>query len=66
MENDVKAKRTNYIDKTSDSCELFKFAHPEQILEACDLYCGDYYGAMLWQLNSEPVGKYFRCFNTMT
>ena len=45
---------------------MFCFADPVQVLKAVNIYCGDYYGSMLWDLYSDPAGQYFRCWNTCT
>ena len=64
MELDCKIKRADYIDKTVNIRETFSFAEPEQILQAVEKYCCDYYGAMLWQLDSHMAGQFFRCWST--
>ena len=64
MEQDCKIKRAEYIDKTVNIRETFSFAEPSQILQAIEKYCGDHYGAMLWPLDGEMTGQYFRCWST--
>ena len=64
MDQDIKMKRASYIDKSTDIREMFAFADPVQVLGAVETYCGDHYGAMLWNLWSPAAGKYFRCWNT--
>jgi hypothetical protein len=34
-------------DRTSDLREIFRFAHPEQIIKAGQVYASDVYGFML-------------------
>ena len=64
MELDCKIKRADYIVKTVNIRETFSFAEPEQILQAVEKYCCDYYGAMLWQLDSQMAGQFFHCWST--
>ena len=64
MLQDCKEKRAGYIDRTVSIRETFSFAEPQQILQAVEKYCGDHYGAMLWQFDSDMAGKYFRCWST--
>ena len=46
MDMDAKQKRAMFIDKSSDIRDVFNFAHPEQILRACQVYVSDAYGFM--------------------
>ena len=64
MEQDCKEKRAGYIDRTVSIRETFAFAEPQQVLQAMEKYCGDHYGSMLWQLDGDMAGKYFRCWST--
>ena len=45
--DDAKQKRAQFIDISSDLREVFKFAHPEQIMKAVQVYASDAYGFML-------------------
>ena len=63
LEFDMKVRRAQYIDRTTDIRDSFEFAHPEQKLKAINVYCGDNYGTMIWPLDSDSAGKYFRCWN---
>ena len=64
MDQDCKIKRADYIDKTVNIRETFSFAEPEQILQGVEKYCCDYYGAMLWPLDSNMSGQFVRCWST--
>ena len=41
--DDAKQKRAQFIDISSDLREVFKFAHPEQIMKAVQVYASDAY-----------------------
>ena len=64
MAHDVKIRRINYIDKTTDIRTTFSFAHPEQIISAIDKHVGDHYGLLLSDLFQDETEKYFRCWGT--
>ena len=40
------------------------FADPTNILQAVQLYCGDAYGSMLWDLYGERACQYYRTWTT--
>ena len=44
--------------------ETFKFARPNQILQAIQVHCCDMYGSMLWNLYGDQAEQYYRCWNT--
>ena len=64
MDHDIKIRRCNYIDKTTEIRNTFSFAHPKQVLNAVTKNCGDHYGVLLNNLYEESVQKYFRCWGT--
>ena len=64
MEQDCKIKRAKFIRNSTEIREQLSFANPEQVMRGIQVFCCDAYGAMLWQLNSEPVEKLFRSWNT--
>ena len=64
MDFDTKIKRARYIGDSTEIRETFSFADPSQILRAVRIYCGHYYGAMLWDLDSEMTGQMCRSWNT--
>ena len=64
MEYDCGVKRAMYIDKTTTLRETFKFARPEQKLEAISIYAGGYYGFALWDLFGPRAESAFKCWDT--
>ena len=64
MEYDANAKRIRFIDRSTKIRETFHFADPTNILQAVQVYAGDAYGAMIWDLYGENANKYFRTWNT--
>ena len=64
MEHDTKVKRARFIGDSTNIRETFSFANPPEILKAVRLYCGHYYGAMLWDFQSEMTGQFCRSWNT--
>ena len=64
MDVDARQKRAQFIDRSSDMREIFKFAHPEQILKAVQVYASDAYGFMLYDLQSQGSQSYFKSWNT--
>ena len=53
MSYDVKCKKNSFISRSSEVRESFSFAHPTEIIRATGLYCCDFYGAMVMNLNSK-------------
>ena len=66
MDHDCKCKRGRFIDNSTSVRETFEFADQEQILNAIQIYCCDFYGSMLWNLFSDEAEKFYRCWNTCT
>ena len=64
MDYDIKVKRAQFIDTSTNVRDIFSFAHPDQILSAINLYCSHCYGSMLWDLSSEMAGQFFRAWST--
>ena len=63
MNNDIHAKRAEYISRTVELRELFKFASPVEILAAVDIYYCDYYGSLAgWDLGSDAAAKFFNAW----
>ena len=60
----MKAKRTDFISKSTDVRDMFKFAQPNQVLEAVRTYCCSMYGAMTWSLCSSQAMQVYNCWNT--
>ena len=51
------------MSRASDMRDHLFFAHPEQRIQAIQLYCCDGYGSMLWELNSRYSDSYFKAWN---
>ena len=64
MDQDIKVKRARFINDSVEVRDVFSFAQPEQILHAVRVFCGDWYGSMLWELDSEMCGQFCRTWNT--
>ena len=52
------------IDKSSDIRDQFKFAHPDQVLKAVQVYASDAYGFMLYDIQSHASQSYMKSWNT--
>ena len=59
-----KSKRTQFIQNSTSVRETFKFADPEQVLQAVKVYCCDFYGSRLWDLYGDQAEQLYRCWNT--
>ena len=59
METDVREKTAGFITRSLLVREQFSFAHPMEVLRAVRVYCCDHYGSMLWDMQGDPVKKYF-------
>ena len=64
MDQDIRIKRAQFINDSIEVRDTFSFAQPEQVLQAIKVYCGHYYGSMLWELDGDMVGQYCRAWNT--
>ena len=64
MEHDANVKRIRFIDKSTSIREAFNFADPNNVLQAIQVYAGDAYGAMLWDLYGVKAKQYFNTWNT--
>ena len=64
MQYDANVKRITFIGKSTSIREAFKFADPTNILQAVQVYAGDAYGAMLWDLYGVKAKQYFNTWNT--
>ena len=63
MEADGTRARASFMCRASDLRENLYFAHPEQKMQAIQLYCSDAYGSMLWQLSSKYAESFFKAWN---
>ena len=64
MEYDAKLKRAEFIDKSVEIRQTFKFASPVEIMRALKIYCSSFYGAMLWDLTGEGASQVFNAWTT--
>ena len=64
MDYDCNTKKAKFIDSSTSIRETFSFADQQQVLNAIQIYCGDFYGSMLWNLYGEKASQYYRCWNT--
>ena len=64
MSYDCKTKRGQFIGTSTDIRETFSFAHPDQVLNAVNIYVSHFYGAMLWDFTSDICGQFYRSWNT--
>ena len=63
MESDASKARGSFMSRASDMRDHLFFAHPEQRIQAIQLYCCDGYGSMLWELKSRYSDSYFKAWN---
>ena len=64
MEHDAKIKRAEFIDKSVEVRETFKFASPVEILRALKIYCSSFYGSMLWDFTGDGACQVFNAWTT--
>ena len=63
MEADAHKVRASFMNRASDLRDNLYFAHPQQKIQAIQLYCCDAYGSMLWQLESKYADSFFKAWN---
>ena len=64
MDLDMRNKRADFINKSTEVRECFNFAQPNQVLQAVKTYCCAMYGAMTWPLFSPKANEVFNSWNT--
>ena len=64
MDRDAKIKRAEFISRSVEIRETFKFASPVEVLHALKVYCSSFYGSMLWDLASEGACQVYSSWNT--
>ena len=64
MDQDVKVKRANFINDSTEVREAFCFASPSEVLRAVKVYVGSHYGSNLWQLGGDMACQYFSAWRT--
>ena len=61
---DASVRRAAFIARSVEVRSQFSFAPPVQVLTAIKLLCCHAYGAMLWQLQSNPAASYFKAYSS--
>ena len=64
MDQDTKVRRARFISKSVEVRGQFSFAHPQQVLRAVQVYCGDAYGSPLWHLDSPSATSFFKSWSS--
>ena len=63
MEADSVRARACFMSRASDIRDNLYFSHPEQRIQAIQLYCCDGFGAMLWDLSAGYSESFFKAWN---
>ena len=64
MEHHARLSRMRFINDSTDVRDMFKFAMPEQVINAMQVYVSSFYGSILFDLYGGEAEKIFRCWNT--
>ena len=64
MDHDVRVKRAEYINKSTEIREAFSFASPVEVLRSLKVFAGDMYGSNLWQLGGALAEQVYHAWNT--
>ena len=64
MEHDAHVKKALFIDKSVEIREMFHFASPVEVLGAMKVFCGSFYGCMLWDLGGNRASQVFNSWTT--
>ena len=64
MDNDAVIKRATFISKSVEVRNTFSWASPADIIQAIQVYCSDFYGAMLWNLSGEKANQVYTAWVT--
>ena len=64
MNADCSQKRAQFIDSSVKVQELFKFAHPSEVVNAVQKYCTSFYGSNLYDLRSETATQLYASWRT--
>ena len=64
MDHDVRVKRAEYINKSTEIRETFSFASPVEVLRSLKVFAGDKYGSNLWQLGGAMAEQVYQAWNT--
>ena len=63
MEGDAQRARACFMARASDVRDNLFFAHPQQKVQAIQLYCSDAYGSMLWEYDRQYSESFFKAWN---
>ena len=64
MDHDIRVKRAEFINKTTEIRETFSFASPVEVLRSLKVFAGDMYGSNLWQLGGAMADQVYHAWNT--
>ena len=64
MEHDAHVNKAMFIDKSVEIREMFHFASPVEVLGAMKVFCGSFYGCMLWDLGGNRASQVFNSWTT--
>ena len=64
MDHDCHIARARLIGQLVEVRQSFSFASPVEVLRAMQVYCSSYYGAMLWNLQSEATQRFCSAWTT--
>ena len=64
MDHDAVVKRAMFIEKSVEVRNMFEWAAPAEVLAALKIYCGDFYGSMLWDLGGDKASQIFSAWDT--
>ena len=63
MEFDANIKLGRFINDSVEVREVFRFAHPDQVLQAIIIYASHWYGSMQWDLYGKDANKVYRAWH---
>ena len=66
MEGDAQRARACFMARASDVRDNLFFAHPQQKVQAIQLYCSDAYGSMLWEYDRQYSESFFKAWNIVS
>ena len=64
MDSDIRMKRAIFIQRSTEVRETFDFAHPVEILRAIKVYCCDFYGSMLMDMQGPVAAQLYNSWKT--
>ena len=57
-------QKAMFIDKSVEIREMFHFASPVEVLGAMKVFCGSFYGCMLWDFGGNKTSQVFKSWTT--